>query len=410
MTFKSNHMQRIGTLALAASLTLILASCGGGNASGDLDKKKEKLAELKADQTKLNADIIALQDEIVKQDPSAAEVKPKLVALTTVGSDTFTHFIDLQGKVDEQNGAMVAPRNQGGVVRSILVKQGQAVRKGQTILILDNTLAQQQVVAAKASIAGIAATAKQTRSIYERRQNLFKSNIGSQQEVLNAQADAENAEAQLAAAEAQVKLAQQTAAQANVTAEISGTIDVVNVRVGELFSPASAGNPATGIRIVNTGDLKLLVQVPENYLSRVQVGTPVRVTFPELNNRVITTKVSVAGKLIDATSRSFFVEAKLPNDKDFRPNQVALAQILDYSANAAITIPVNTLQNDEKGKFVLVAAMEGGKMIARKKPVVIGELYRDQLEVKSGIAAGDKVITEGFQGLYDGQLITVAAN
>lgn len=409
MTYKSKHMQRIGTLALAASLTLLISSCGGGGKS-DLDKKKAKLEQLKKDQSKLNAEVTTLQDEIVKLDPASAEVKPKLVALSTIGSDTFTHYIDLQGKVDAQNVAMVAPRNQGGVVRSILVKQGQQVRKGQTILTLDNTLAQQQVIAQQAQIAGLESRVKQLRSIYERRLKLFNENIGSQQEVLNAQTDAENADAQLAAGRAQVKLAQDQANQNNVTAEISGTIDVVNVRVGESFSAASAGNPQTGIRIVNTGDLKLLVQVPENYLSRVQVGTPVRVTFPELNNRVITTTVSVAGKLIDATTRSFFVEARLPQDKDFRPNQVALAQILDYKANGAITIPVNTLQTDEKGKFVLVAATEGGKMIARKKPVTIGELYRDQLEVKSGLAAGDKVISEGFQGLYDGQVITTTAN
>jgi multidrug efflux pump subunit AcrA (membrane-fusion protein) len=47
-------------------------------------------------------------------------------------------------------------------------------------------------------------------------------------------------------------------------------------------------------------------------------------------------------------------------------------------------------------------------MIARKKPVVIGELYGDQLEIKSGLVAGDKIITEGFQSLYDGQRITTA--
>jgi multidrug efflux pump subunit AcrA (membrane-fusion protein) len=67
---------------------------------------------------------------------------------------------------------------------------------------------------------------------------------------------------------------------------------------------------------------------------------------------------------------------------------------------------MSTLQNDEKGKYVMVAATENGKQIARKRPITVGQLYNDQLEVTSGLQSGDVLITEGFQGLYDGQLIT----
>ncbi|GAC1704384.1 MAG: hypothetical protein NVS9B7_04730 [Flavisolibacter sp.] len=64
------------------------------------------------------------------------------------------------------------------------------------------------------------------------------------------------------------------------------------------------------------------------------------------------------------------------------------------------------MQNDEKGKYVLVAVSENGKLVARKRSITVGELYGDNLEVKAGLPSGDKLITEGFQGLYDGQLIT----
>jgi len=85
-----------------------------------------------------------------------------------------------------------------------------------------------------------------------------------------------------------------------------------------------------------------------------------------------------------------------------------MVQIQDYTINNAITVPVNTLQNDEKGKYVMVAVKENGKMIAKKKIVVVGEFYGDKLEVKSGLQAGDMVITEGYQSLYDGQVITTS--
>jgi multidrug efflux pump subunit AcrA (membrane-fusion protein) len=118
----------------------------------------------------------------------------------------------------------------------------------------------------------------------------------------------------------------------------------------------------------------------------------------------------VKGKMIDPSSRSFYVEAKIPPAADLRANQIALVQIQDYSVNSTITVPLNTIQNDDKGKFVLIAAKEGDKLFARKKPVQIGELYQDKIEITSGLQQGDVLITDGFQGLYDGQLITTSAN
>ena len=141
----------------------------------------------------------------------------------------------------------------------------------------------------------------------------------------------------------------------------------------------------------------------------MKVGSKVKVTLPDINKTIDAT-VAVAGRSIDPLSRSYFIEVKIPNGADLRPNQIALVKIQDYTITNTITVPVNTLQNDEKGKFVMTAATENGKTIARKKTVVAGEFYGDKLEIKSGLKAGDTIITEGFQSLYEGQLITTEAN
>ena len=167
------------------------------------------------------------------------------------------------------------------------------------------------------------------------------------------------------------------------------------------------GNTPAGpqIRIVNTGRLKVVAEVPENYLGRVGQGSKLKVEFPNINKTIETT-VNVAGKIIDPARRTFYIEAPIPADPDFKPNQVANVRIQDYAKEAAVTIPVNTLQNDEQGKFVMVAVTEGGKLLARKKAVMVGELYNGELEVKSGLQPTDQLIVEGFQNLYDGQLLT----
>lgn len=388
-----------------------LIACGGKNeAGGDLAKKKAELEELQNEQKELGTKIAALEAELAKLDTTMVVGKAKLVALETVGTDSFSHFIDLQGRIDAQNVVMVSPRGTGGVVRAVLVKQGQRVSKGQLLLRLDDAIAQQQVDAAATQIPGLEAQLKLAQSVYERQMNLWKNNIGTEVQVLQAKTAAENAEAQLKAAKANLQLSKENASLSNVYAEMSGVIDVVNIKVGEFFSPQSAAIPASGIRIVNTGDLKVLVQIPETYLGRVKVGTPVRVTLPELNNKVINTKLSVVSNLVDAASRTFTAEASVPHDKDLSPNQLAKVQLLDYSNNQAITIPLNTLQSDEKGKFVLVASQENGKMLARKRDVVAGELYADRVEIREGLKAGDQIIVAGYQSLYDGQLITTSQN
>jgi multidrug efflux pump subunit AcrA (membrane-fusion protein) len=125
-------------------------------------------------------------------------------------------------------------------------------------------------------------------------------------------------------------------------------------------------------------------------------------------NKTFNSTISVVSQSISASSRGFTAEAKIPNDKDLKPNQTAMIKIQDYAKANAITIPVNTLQTDESGKFVYVAVMEGKNLVARKRNVNIGELYGDKLEIKTGMQGGDIIVKEGFQNLYDGQLLTVA--
>lgn len=403
-------MKRIFPLITIVSLSFWLMACGGNEETNkELAKKKASLEKLRAEQKQVNDKIAELEKEIAKLDPSIAAGKAKLVSLETLATDTFQHYIDLQGRVDAQQIAMVVPRGQGGIVRSIHVRAGQRVGKGQLIMKLDDLAARQQVDAIAAQIPGLESAARLAQSVYERQSNLWKSNIGTEVQVLQAKTNAENAEAQLKAAKANLEVAKENASLSNVYAEIGGMVDIMNVKIGDYFNVATAMNPQTGARIVSNGAYKVMIQVPENYLGRIQTGSPIRILLPELNNRVVNSKLSVVSNVVDPGSRTFTVEAQLPANADIRPNQLAKVQMQDYVNNKAITIPINTLQSDEQGKFVLVAAKnEENKMIARKKIVEMGEMYGDRVEIISGLQAGDQIVVGGYQSLYDGQLITTA--
>ncbi|THU37163.1 efflux RND transporter periplasmic adaptor subunit [Niastella caeni] len=375
----------------AVAIVLFMAACGG---KSELEKKKAKLEELKTQQVKAAEEIGTLEKEIAKLDTSAKRPeKPKLVVLTPVTTSPFTHYIDLQGKVDAENMAYVTPRGAGGQIRAIYVKQGDYVRKGQLLMKLDDAVTRRQIEQANVQL-------NLAKTLYDRRKNLWDQKIGTEVELLNAKNNVDNIEKQ-------IDLLKEELNMSNVYAEIAGVAELVTAKVGEFFSPASAAQ--RGIAIINSSVLKVTANVPEAYQTKVHEGTNLVVTLPEDNNKSITTKVSVAGKTIDASTRSFYIEGRIPGNGGFRPGQIAMVRIQDYAVPNAITIPINTIQNDDKGKFVMVAANENGKKIAKKRPVTVGQLYGDTLEVKSGLQAGEVLITDGFQGLYDGQPIITDA-
>jgi membrane fusion protein, multidrug efflux system len=380
-------MNRIYLSALLTGIVLI-TSCGQ---TGDpVAKQKAELQKMKDQQAELVTKIQKAEEALAKVDSSfAKKEKTKLVAYQPVIPGGFTHFIELQGKIDALNIAFVTPRNgTGGQVKEIFVKKGDMVKKGQLLLRLDDALLEQQLATAKQQL-------DFAKNLYDRRKNLWAQQIGSEVELVTAKNQVDQAQRQVDFVNKQIE-------QTNVYADISGVADDVNIRLGEFFT----GN--NQIRIVNTKDLKAVAQVPENYLSKVKVGSDVKVVIPELNNKTIDTKISVTGKTIDPSNRGFYVEAKLPFESAFYPNQVALIKIQDYTTSKALTIPANSLQNDDKGKYVMVAEKDGNRLIARKKPINIGLIYGDRVEVLSGIQAGDSIITDGYQGLYDEQPITTS--
>jgi len=375
---------------------IMAASCGDSKKGNEalLNDKKAELAKLKTEQKSIQDRIAKLEGEIVLLDTSASKTEnPKLVAITTIGTGTFDHFIELQGKVEARNISFVSPPGAPGVVKALYVTQGQYVHKGQLLAKLDDQLIRQQADPYRVQLA----TAEDT---YRRTKNLYDQGVGTYQSVLNAKTQVESLQQQIA-------IIQRQASLTNVTAPASGVVEELNVRVGETFMGMAGTQPQ--IQIVNTSDLKVTAEVPENYLGRISEGSAVEIILPEENNRVINATINVAGKVINPNTRTFTIEAKIPSNANLKPNQLAKVHIKDYGNSSAITIPVNTLQNDETGKFVMVAAKEKDRLIARKRTVIIGELYNDQLEVKSGLQPGDQLITEGFQGLYDGQLITTVA-
>ena len=142
---------------------------------------------------------------------SALKEIPKLVAMAPVQSQDFKHYLDLQGVVDSKSISYITPRNQGGQIRSILVKQGDHVHKGQLVLKLDADVANQNVAAIREQSGSLQAQLDLAKSIYDRQKNLWDQHIGTEVQLLQAKTNVESLENQLKAIQANVNTAQTTA-------------------------------------------------------------------------------------------------------------------------------------------------------------------------------------------------------
>ena len=395
-------------LVLSALAILLFSSCGSNSKENGLalGEKKAALEKLKSQKTTLEEQIKKMEGEIDLLDSTKAGAqKPKLVSVQTLQLTSFDHFIELQGRIDAENISIITPRGAPGQVKTIFVQKGSYVKKGQLLMKLDDAIVRQNIAAALQGIESIKTQLSFANNIYQRQKNLWDQNIGSEVQVITAKNNVATLENQLKTTEENVKTIQEQLKTTNIVSDVDGIANEVNIRVGEIFTGMSALGVAQ-IKIVNNSQLKVIGNIPENYLTSISKGAPVE-TFVQDINKTFTGKLTFVGASIDALSRGFIVESKLPSDPLIKPNQIARMKIKDYSAARVINIPIGTLQNDENGKFVMVATTESGKMVARKRPIVIGYINGEMLEVKSGLKEGDVLINTGFQSLYEGQSITV---
>jgi membrane fusion protein, multidrug efflux system len=369
--------------SLGLGLLVLLASC-----SSTIDKKAE-LDKLKKQHDQIADQILKLETELKLNDTTA--IKYSDVMVTEVKPSEFNHYIEVQGKLDGEENTTVFPANQGGTVIAVFVKEGDNVKKGQVLAQLDNSIILKNIEAAQVN-------ADMANTVYEKYKALWEKKIGSEVQFLQAKSTKEYTEKYVQSLTGQLDLCK-------VTAPINGTIEEVNIKVGQFASPQS---PQPLFRVVNFSSVKILADIAEVYASKVKPGNKVKVFFPDFNEE-FESKILFSSKYINPTNRSFQVETRLgPSGKvDFKANMMAVVKINDYSNPKALILPVNLVKDSQNGKIIWLSEVEGGKTVAHKRNITVGQTYNGLVEITSGLKEGEKVISTGFNSLIDGQLISI---
>lgn len=362
------------------ALVVIAVACGK-----PADKKAE-LAKLKKERDAISLKIKALEAEIDGSDTtSKSKITP--VAITEAAQSEFNHYLEVQGKVDGEDNIAVTAQ-MAGAITAVYVKEGDAVRKGQVLAQMDNSVLQQQIVNMKQQLAF-------ATNLYVKQKALWDKQIGSEVQYLTSKNNKESLETNLAALNDQLEMTR-------IKSPINGSVEEVNLKVGQMASP---GLPA--VRVVNFSTVKVVAEIAEAYAPKVKPGNKVIVFFPDFNTEIVS-QVRFTSKYINPVNRTFQSEVRLgPSKVEYRANMMAVVKINDYQNPSAFTVPVTLIRETQAGKYIYVAKEEQGKLIARRLPVTVGSTYNGLAEIIKGITTGDKIITTGFNSLIDGELIQV---
>lgn len=374
-------MKTMNKTLILAVLVLFATACGN-----TVDKQAE-LTALKKQRDELNVKIKTIEDDL-KLSGNTTELKMTDVMVTGAQLSVFNHYLEVQGKVDGEDNIAVSSQ-MAGVITSVFVKEGDAVRKGQVMAQLDNSVLKQQIESVKTQLSF-------ATNLYNKQKALWDQQIGSEVQYLSAKNNKESLEASLATLNDQMEMSR-------IKSPINGTVEEVNLKVGQMASP---GLPA--VRVVNFSTVKILADISEAYSSRIKVGNSVIVMFPDFNAE-IDAKIHFTSKYINPTNRTFQTEIRLgPSKVEYRANMMAVVKINDYTNPSAFVIPVSLVRESTSGKYIYVAKEENGKLVARRQIVTVGSTYNGKAEITNGIAKGDQVITTGYSSLMDGQLIKVS--
>lgn len=368
---------RLSVVAVVA----LLAACSAATP----DDKKAQLEKLKTQQAEIAKQVVQLEKEIAKENPTEAKIKTKDVAVTEVKAAKFDHYVQTQGHVESEDNIAVSAKSPG-VVMAVYVKEGQQVSKGQALAQIDNAVILSSIESMKSQL-------DLAKSVYDRQKNLWDQKIGTEVQFLQAKTNKETLERQIESLQEQNQMLR-------IKSPINGTVDEITAKIGEAVSP---GLPA--FRVVNTSELKLTANVSEAFVTNVKKGNKVIVTIPELK-KDLESKVTFVGRTIDPLSRTFTVEVALPSEANLRPNMSGVIRVVYHSEPTAIAVPINVVQDINGEKIVFVAESNGKNTVARKKVVSVQGVFGGQAQV-SGLNAGDKVVTFGYQGLNDGEFLKI---
>jgi membrane fusion protein (multidrug efflux system) len=319
---------------------------------------------------------------------------PASVEVVSVKTARLQDDAQAVGSLRSRQSVTLKPETAGRVSR-IAFADGAAVRRGQLLVQLDDTLQRAELSQAQAQLSIARANLKRNEELLA--QNFVAARV------------VDESRAALQVAEAQVDLAQARLQRMRITAPFDGTLGLRSINLGQYVKD--------GDELVNLEDTSKLTvdfRLPERYQNRLAPGQGVQVQLDALPGKRYDAKVIAIDPLLDANGRSISVRAEMPSvpGDGLRPGMFARVLIVFSVNDRALVVPEEALVPQGGRQFVFVLDEQGQgdarKRVSRRVEVELGVRRGAEVQITQGLKEGDTVVVAGQQRLQrDGTAVRV---
>ena len=360
-------------ILLFAALAAMLASCGGGK-QGKPDFGDNEYA-------------------VRTIEPQSSDIKT-------------TYPATIQGMQDVE----IRPKISGFITR-LCVKEGQSVKAGQLLFVIDNVTYTAAVRQAKAAVNAARVQLSTARLTYNNSLKLFKNNVIGSYELQSAKNSMESAAAALAQAQASYVSAKQNLQFCYVTSPATGVIGDLPYRVGALVS-ASSQEPLTTVSNISTmqvyfsmteKDMLDMTKTAGGLHAAIKDYPPVQLQLADGTIYAHPGHVATVSGVIDKTTGSVSMRADFPNPEHLLKSGGSGSIVVSHKSSNAIIIPQDAVAQVQDKMFVYVVGSDN--KVKYTAVTVSPQNDGNNYVITSGLKIGDRIVTQGLQTLQDGMQI-----
>jgi RND family efflux transporter MFP subunit len=325
------------------------------------------------------------------------------VAIVTPDDRGRRTTIDLPGRLEAYSQAQLYARV-SGYLKDWKADIGKAVKSGELLAEIDAPDLDQQIMQAEADLSSAQANLTLAVATLERGQQLIGSGAVSKQSMDQRAADAQSRQGLLKSAQANLDRLKVLENYKRITAPFDGLVTSRTTGVGALINAGGGG--AALFVVSDTAKMRVYVNVPQNYVPSIRIGTKAQIAVPEYPGRSFAATVEASAQAVDVASGTTRMLLVVDNPKgELMTGAFATVRLELPIPEAAIHVPASALIFDQKG--LRVATVSAEDRIVLKQVTIARDLGRE-VEIGSGLTAQDRIVESPPDGVADGDQVRIA--
>jgi membrane fusion protein (multidrug efflux system) len=325
------------------------------------------------------------------------------VAVAPPSGRALNPTIDLPGRLEAYSRAPIFARV-SGYLKSWSADIGARVKAGQVIAEIEAPDLDQQLLQARADLVSQQSSARLSEATLNRRKTLLASNFVSMQEIDERTADLANKKAAVNSGTANVERLEALAGYKKITVPFDGIVTARETDVGALINGGGGTGPAMFV-VSDITKLRVYVNVPQSYVPAVRIGAKAVLTMPEYPNRTFAATVEASSQSVDVGSGTTRMQLALDNaGGELMPGAYANVRLSLERDAVPLHIPASALIFNKDGLRVATVGPDDKVLF---KTVTIARDLGKEIEIASGVAPDDRIITAPPDGIADGDQVRV---